>query len=63
MRTIEISDETFDALTRVHGDVSAYLEKLLAEAVEVAAVQEGIDVYNRGDFRPLEEFGKELQME
>ena len=26
-----------------------------------AAVQEGIDAYERGDFRPLEELGRELR--
>ncbi|QEG33240.1 hypothetical protein [Bythopirellula goksoeyrii] len=61
MRMIEISDEAYQTLAKFHGDVNLYVEKLAAEAREVAAVQEGIDAYNAGDCRPLAEFGGELQ--
>lgn len=61
MKSIEISDEAYETLAEYHGDVNAYVEKLAAEAPEVAAVQEGIDAYQAGDHRPLEEFGKELR--
>ncbi|MCG8584497.1 MAG: hypothetical protein MI757_07290 [Pirellulales bacterium] len=54
MRTIEISDEAYQTIAEIHGDVNAYVEK-------VAAVQEGIDAYTSGDHRSLEEFGKELK--
>lgn len=60
MRTIEISDEAYQTLAKFHGDVNVYVENLAAEAREVAAVQEGIDAYNAGDYRPLAEFGGEL---
>jgi predicted transcriptional regulator len=59
MKTIEISDSAYQSLTAVHGDVAAFLEQLAAEAREVAAVQEGIDDYKAGRFRPIEEFGEE----
>ena len=61
MKMIEISDEAYQTIAEIHGDVNAYVEKVAAEAREVSAVQEGIDAYRTGDHRPLEEFGKELQ--
>ena len=61
MRTIEISDEAYQTIAEIHGDVNAYVEKVAAEAREVAAVQEGVDAYHTGDHRPIEEFGKELK--
>ncbi len=60
-KQIEISDEAYQTLTEFHGDVNAFVEKIAAEAREVAAVQVGIDAYQAGDHRPLEEFGKDLQ--
>lgn len=61
MRAIEISDEAYQTLARFHGDVNAYVEKLAAEAGEVAAAQEGIAAFEAGDYRPLEDFGKDLE--
>lgn len=63
MRTIEISDEAYQTLTRHHGNVNAYVERLAAEADEVAAVQEGIDAFERGEHRPYEEFAAEFMSE
>ncbi len=61
MRVIEISDKAYQTLAEFHGDVNAFVEKIAAEAREVAAEQIGIDAYKAGDHRPLEEFGQELQ--
>jgi predicted transcriptional regulator len=63
MRTIQISDEAYQTLARYYGDVNAYVERLAGEAEEVAAVQEGIDAYNRGEHRPVEEFMDEFLSE
>ncbi|MDC0935647.1 hypothetical protein OAS39_05130 [Pirellulales bacterium] len=61
MRMIEISDEAYQMLADVYGDVNAFVEKIAAEAEEVAEVQKGVDAFNSGDHRPLEEFGAELR--
>lgn len=61
MKTIEITDEAYQAIAQHHGDVSAFVEKVAAEAHEVAAVQEGIAAYEADDYRPVEEFGEELK--
>lgn len=60
MKTIEVSDEQYQALAKAHGDVTAFVQRLAAEAEEVAAVMQGVAAYERGDYRPLEEFGQEL---
>lgn len=37
------------------------IDRLEWEAVEVAAVQEGMEAYRAGNHRPLEEFGADLR--
>lgn len=39
------------------------IERLEWEAREVAAVQEGIDAYNRGESEPLEDFDRRFRKE
>ncbi|MEM6654176.1 MAG: hypothetical protein AAF596_00085 [Planctomycetota bacterium] len=50
-----------DAAAAVAEVVAKAADVQRAEQDVVAAVQEGIDAYERGDYQPIEEFGKELQ--
>ena len=61
MKQVEITDRAYKTLAELHGDVSAFVERLANEATEVAAVQEGLDAYQAGDHRPIEEFRDELE--
>lgn len=61
MKQIEITDQAYETLTAYHGDVAAFVEKLAEQSDEVAAVQEGLDAYNSGDHRSLEDVSRDLR--
>ncbi|TWT88548.1 hypothetical protein Mal64_20310 [Pseudobythopirellula maris] len=68
MHKIEISDEAYRALSSLHSDVPAIIETMAKQALEwqaqeVAAVQEGIDAYEAGDFEPWDVFSARMKAE
>ena len=63
MRTIEVSDQEYEALANAHGDVTAFVQRMAAEAEEVAAVMKGVEAYREGRHRPAEEFLDEFMAE
>ena len=67
---IELPDDAYEQAKQIAlGDESAQtvilkaIERLAIERREVAAIMQGIAAYEEGDYRSLEEFGKELSQQ
>ena len=67
---IELPPETVKLVNSLTTDdkdvvviINEALERMAWERQEVAAVMEGVEDYKAGRYRPLEEFGKEIQEE
>lgn len=64
---VDLPESTIAEAERlVAAGVGANAVDVINQAVKLlgadrAAIQEGIDAYERGEFRPLEEFGRDLR--